>query len=262
MTNSTTHASSVTPAPDAEGVTSAEKPPNFKGSMQNFMHAHQNFFELARTGDHSNIELNADVVQNTATHAYPVTFHTHDAFLVLNHHWKRNFAISFQLRTTALDGLILFSRTATNPVGGDFVAVELHAGHIRFVIDVGNGAEALEARGVAINDNEWHTVTIGRINNHLINVQVDAAHHDMRMSEAGSVSLNVDQHLYVGGVPESLFQALPSRVHSRRGFQGCLASIELQHEEKNVFDETTIQAKFADVITQGCQGACRLLSFT
>ena len=240
--------------PDAEsGVTSSQTTPNFVGSMQNFVHGYQNFFELARTGDHHNIELNADVIQNTATLSHPVTFHAPAAFLVLNHYWKKHFSISFQLRTTASSGLILYSSSTSRPIG-DFAAVELHQGKLRFVIDVGNGPVSKEAGHVAINDNTWHTVTIGRINNEQIKVQIDRISRNLVMSNVRSVNLDVDTNLFVGGLPEALFDSLPSKIHSRVGFQGCLASLELQHEDKNVFDETTIQDEFKELITQGCQG--------
>jgi len=63
-----------------------------------------------------------------------------------------------QLKTTQLDGLILYSGLGH---GGDFLAVELAAGHLRFVFDVGSGPRSVyHVLPHVISDNQWHEVGV------------------------------------------------------------------------------------------------------
>jgi len=46
---------------------------------------------------------------------------------------------------------------------GDFLAVELAAGHVRYVFNTGSGARAvLSSSDKPVNDNQWHNISIDR----------------------------------------------------------------------------------------------------
>lgn len=66
-----------------------------------------------------------------------------------------------QLKTTQADGLIMFSGQLFDTKGRDFIAIELHDGHARYVFDVGSGVRSIQQDRLSrpINDNQWHEVS-------------------------------------------------------------------------------------------------------
>ena len=227
-------------------------PESFVGSLQHVLFKGQNLVEMARTGDNVNIRTNARFIDDDETITYPMTFHTPNAYLVLNHNLKNTYAIYFNLRTTQLHGLIMYSG---NERTNDFMAVELHNGKLRFIFDVGNGPEVIRSNlARPINDNQWHTVAIVRpsLTQHILRVDNDS--DTFNMAHVNSISLDTDPDFYIGGVPDRIFEQLPDKVKSKNGYQGCLSSINLEREPRNILEWVTVDAQYRDLITAGCQG--------
>lgn len=60
--------------------------------------------------------------------------------------------------------------------------------------------------------------------------------------------------LYVGGVSKDMYKDLPKLVHSKEGFQGCLASVDLNGRLPDLLSDalsTTGQ------VERGCEGRQR-----
>lgn len=57
--------------------------------------------------------------------------------------------------------------------------------------------------------------------------------------------------LYIGGVAKEMFKSLPKLVHAKEGFQGCLASVDLNGRLPDLISD----ALFCNgQIERGCEG--------
>lgn len=63
--------------------------------------------------------------------------------------------------------------------------------------------------------------------------------------------------LYIGGVAKETYKSLPKLVHAKEGFQGCLASVDLNGRLPDLISD----ALFCNgQIERGCEGTRSLLS--
>lgn len=159
-----------------------------------------------------------------------------------------------QLKTTQSSGLIFFSGLGSDK---DFLAVELYSGHLRYVFDVGSGTRLIQDRLPGfLNDNRWHEVTLLRpsINQHLL--RVDTLVSSDSLPDSRSVHYDLpDNDLYVGGLPRQFFGRLPRQVKSHQGFQGCLASVDLDGVKWTLAESRLeIPEEHKRSILEGCQG--------
>lgn len=58
-------------------------------------------------------------------------------------------------------------------------------------------------------------------------------------------------YLYIGGVPEEMYKDLPKLVHAKEGFQGCLASVDLNGRLPDLMSEALA---CVGQIERGCEG--------
>ena len=139
--------------------------------------------------------------------------------------------------------------------GRDFMAVELINGHIRYAFDLGSGTRSLrDTLRYPVNDNRWHDVAIIRqdLNRQLLEVDGVSVVDDLP-AETRAVHFDTGDELYVGGVPVHAYNTLPKQVRSRDGFRGCLASLELDREVINLFDNPFgIPEIYRRMIVSGC----------
>lgn len=88
-----------------------------------------------------------------------------------------SYIVCLQLRTSQLNGLILFSgevisgsslnaglSSSAGAIGSDFMSVELVDGFLRYAFDLGGGARVLQHHLAAVNDNRWHVISVSRPN--------------------------------------------------------------------------------------------------
>lgn len=88
----------------------------------------------------------------------PVTFKSVDAFAILpTLQAHAQFSISFQLKTTESEGLLLYNAGKER----DFFSMELYQGFLYYVYNMGEGAQRVKANtNHPINDNHWHEVSL------------------------------------------------------------------------------------------------------
>lgn len=200
-------------------------------------------------------QLSTSYSENTFV-SNPINFKTTKGYIVTRLELTGTFSIYFQLKTTKLDGLIMYvgPLTQNRP---DFMAVELVAGIVRFVFDVGTGIRVVRSNPKQrISNNEWHDVGILRptLTQHILRVD-DSARSDPLPDDAGNYDLT--DEFYVGGLPQDLFDSLPKQVKSRHGFNGCLSSIDLNGESQHLMEDG--KASIADGnVMSGCEGECHL----
>jgi len=203
---------------------------------------------------------------------HPVHFQSTGSYLVARTRLSGPFSIFFKFRTIQSSGLLLFagrlpggrSATSMSSPGGDFIAVELVNGMVRYVFGTVGGSDETPAPRVvkanireSLADDEWHEVSILRptLSQHILRVD-DTARFD-NLPGAGVFHLGEDNgwtRLFVGGLPGNMYDALPRQIKSRRGFHGCLASVDIDGDKRSLLLAGDRPTEFFDDIVAGCQG--------
>eukprot|EP00063_Salmo_salar_P059989 XP_014034824.1 PREDICTED: neurexin-1a-like isoform X17 [Salmo salar] len=197
-------------------------PSNFIGHLQGLTLNGMPYIDLCKNGDIDYCELNA-VIGYKSIVADPVTFRSRSSYVTLpTLQAYYSMHLFLQFKTTSPDGLILYNRGD----GNDFIVVELVKGYLHYVSDLGNGAHLIKGNSNSpLNDNHWHNVLISRDTNNLHTVKIDTK--VTTQTTMGAKNLDLKGDLYVGGVAKEMYRDLPKLVHSREGFQGCLATVDL-----------------------------------
>ena len=75
-------------------------------------------------------------------------------------------------------------------------------------------------------------------------------------------TLDVGEELYVGGVPGYMYASLPDGVRSSDGFQGCMASVDLNGNALTLTERMVeLKEELRDVVRHGCEGTIMLIVF-
>ncbi|XP_045061905.1 neurexin-1a-like isoform X17 [Coregonus clupeaformis] len=221
-------------------------PSNFIGHLQGLTLNGMPYIDLCKNGDIDYCELNA-VIGYKSIVADPVTFRSRSSYVTLpTLQAYYSMHLFLQFKTTSPDGLILYNRGD----GNDFIVVELVKGYLHYVSDLGNGAHLIKGNSNSpLNDNNWHNVLISRDTNNLHTVKIDTK--VTTQTTMGAKNLDLKGDLYVGGVAKEMYRDLPKLVHSREGFQGCLATVDLNGRLPDLLVDalaTTGQ------VERGCEG--------
>ncbi|XP_031175901.1 neurexin 2a isoform X12 [Sander lucioperca] len=197
-------------------------PSNFIGHLQALTFNGMLYLDQCKNGDISYCELNARFGMRHIV-ANPVTFLAQASYLAFSTlQAYASMHLFFQFKTTSPDGLILFN----SGDGSDFIVVELVKGYIHYVFDLGNGPSLMKGNSdKPLNDNQWHNVVISRDNNNVHILKIDS--HTVTQHANGARNLDLKGELYIGGVGKSMYSSLPRLIASREGYQGCLASVDL-----------------------------------
>ncbi|CAL8257607.1 unnamed protein product [Lota lota] len=221
-------------------------PSNFIGHLQGLTLNGMAYIDLCKNGDIDYCELNAMIGYKNII-ADPVTFKSRASYVKL-FTLQAYYAmyLFFQFKTTSSDGLILYN----SGDGNDFIVVELVKGYLHYVSDLGNGAHLIKGNSnKPLNDNHWHNVIISRDTNNLHTVKIDTKITTQTTSGARNLDLKGD--LYIGGVAKEMFKELPKLVHAKEGFQGCLASVDLNGRLPDLMSDAL---DCVGQIERGCEG--------
>ncbi|GLV43351.1 Neurexin 1 [Carabus blaptoides fortunei] len=230
--------------------------PNFIGSLQQFIFNGISYIDLARSASSEKTVTGMPQIRIAAkfiTHSLeslhrPVTFRSKHTFVGLP--MLRAYStmhVDFMFKTREANGLIFFN-------GGrkqDFIAVELVDGHVNYVINVGDGPIRLRDNiRTHLNDNRWHTVSIRRPTPKQHTLMVD---DDLVVATTdGSGNLELEGILYLGGLHKDLYAQLPQEeLHSKHGFEGCLAGLDFNGESPNVLEDAVVHSS---LVATGCEG--------
>ncbi|KAM9016874.1 neurexin-1 isoform 14-T16 [Ara ararauna] len=222
-------------------------PSNFIGHLQSLTFNGMAYIDLCKNGDIDYCELNARFGFRNII-ADPVTFKTKASYVALaTLQAYTSMHLFFQFKTTSLDGLILYN----SGDGNDFIVVELVKGYLHYVFDLGNGANLIKgSSNKPLNDNQWHNVMISRDTNNLHTVKIDTK--ITTQSTAGARNLDLKSDLYIGGVAKEMYKSLPKLVHAKEGFQGCLASVDLNGRLPDLISDALF---CSGQIERGCEVA-------
>ncbi|XP_075890057.1 neurexin-2-beta isoform X7 [Nelusetta ayraudi] len=197
-------------------------PSNFIGHLQGLFFNGLPYLDQCKNGDISYCELNARFGMRHII-ADPVTFRTKGSYLALaTLQAYASMHLFFQFKTTTSDGLILFN----SGDGSDFIVVELVKGFVHYVFDLGNGPSLMKGNSdKPLNDNQWHNVVVSRDANNVHTLKIDS--RTVTQHSNGARNLDLKGELYIGGVIKNMYSNLPKLIASRDGYQGCLASVDL-----------------------------------
>ncbi|XP_057678461.1 neurexin-3b isoform X9 [Corythoichthys intestinalis] len=221
-------------------------PSSFIGHLQSLKFNGMQYIDMCKNGDIDFCELNARFGMRFII-ADPVTFKTKGSYLGLaTLQAYTTMHLFFQFKTTSPDGFILFN----SGDGSDFIAVELVKGFIHYVFDLGNGPSLLKGNSDnQLNDNQWHNVVITRDASNTHTLKVDSKSVTQNVNGAKNLDLKGD--LFVGGLGPNMYQNLPKLVVSREGFQGCLASVDLNGRLPDLINDALFRS---GQIERGCEG--------
>ncbi|KAL0983859.1 hypothetical protein UPYG_G00133840 [Umbra pygmaea] len=221
-------------------------PSNFIGHLQSLSFNGMAYIDLCKNGDIDYCELNAMIGFKNII-ADPVTFKSRSSYVALTTlQAYYSMHLFFQFKTTSSDGLILFN----SGDGNDFIVVELVKGYLHYVSDLGNGAHLIKGNSnKPLNDNHWHNVMISRDTNNLHTVKIDTK--ITTQTTVGAKNLDLKGDLYIGGVAKEMYKELPKLVHAKEGFQGCLASVDLNGRLPDLMSDALA---CVGQIERGCEG--------
>ncbi|XP_066484039.1 neurexin 3 isoform X9 [Tiliqua scincoides] len=221
-------------------------PSSFIGHLQSLMFNGLLYIDLCKNGDIDYCELKARFGLRNII-ADPVTFKTKSSYLSLaTLQAYTSMHLFFQFKTTSADGFILFN----SGDGNDFIAVELVKGYIHYVFDLGNGPNVIKGNSERpLNDNQWHNVVITRDNSNTHSLKVDTRVVTQVINGAKNLDLKGD--LYIAGLAQGMYSNLPKLVASRDGFQGCLASVDLNGRLPDLINDALHRS---GQIERGCEG--------
>nr|XP_029133080.1 neurexin-3b isoform X3 [Labrus bergylta] len=220
-------------------------PSSFIGHLQSLKFNGMQYIDMCKNGDIDFCELNARFGMRFII-ADPVTFKTKGSYLGLaTLQAYTTMHLFFQFKTTSPDGFIIFN----SGDGNDFIAVELVKGFVHYVFDLGNGPSLLKGNSDnPLNDNQWHNVVITRDSSNTHTLKVDSKSVTQNVNGAKNLDLKGD--LFIGGLGPNMYQNLPKLVVSREGFQGCLASVDLNGRLPDLINDALFRS---GQIERGCE---------
>ncbi|XP_041428925.1 neurexin-3 isoform X17 [Xenopus laevis] len=221
-------------------------PSSFIGHLQSLMFNGLLYIDLCKNGDIDYCELKARFGMRSII-ADPVNFKTKASYLTVSTlQAYTSMHLFFQFKTISPDGFILFN----SGDGNDFIAVELVKGYIHYVFDLGNGANIIKGNSERpLNDNQWHNVVITRDNSNTHTLKVDTKAVTQVIN--GAKNLDLKGELYIAGIAQSKHSTLPKLVASRDGFEGCLASVDLNGRLPDLIGDALQRI---GQIERGCEG--------
>ncbi|XP_051990545.1 neurexin-2-like isoform X5 [Xyrauchen texanus] len=221
-------------------------PSNFIGHLQGLTLNGVPYLDQCKNGDISFCELNARFGMRHII-ADPVTFRNKGSYLALaTLQAYASMHLFFQFKTTSTDGLLLFN----SGDGSDFIVVELVKGYIHYVFDLGNGPSLMKGNSdKPLNDNQWHNVVVSRDTGNVHTLKIDS--RTVTQHSNGARNLDLKGELYIGGVAKNMYNSLPKLIASRDGYQGCLASVDLNGRLPDLLADALHRVGQVD---RGCDG--------
>lgn len=217
--------------------------PSFTGFVESFIFNGVDLLESSRTGQvtgllNSPVQFNLkqnvltdDHISQQAQHFHhTVTFKSRKTSITLaGLKAYSQMKIHFQFKTVSQNGLILFNEGKSS---NHFIAIELDAGRLAYLFNLGDGGRRLFSNLSNLSDNKWHSVTVVRSISNLHTLTVDDSLVSMESTGLNTHHI-LNETAFLGGVPPDMYKSsssLPKLLKSRHGFEGCLAQIELNGE--------------------------------
>ncbi|KAL8566603.1 hypothetical protein ACOMHN_054825 [Nucella lapillus] len=193
---------------------------------------------------------------------YPVTFPDLNSYVSMQPLDKpQSMLLQFMFKTKEPSGILFF----TSGSNRGYLIVELFEGNLFIQFSAGGGQPLRATSAQKVNDDRWHTVTIQRVAGDQRQFLLTVDGVTSSVSYAGREGLNLNGEVYIGGVPDEVFQRdyIKNGVFSRTGFRGCLASMDLSGKVTDIgklakVQGVTVYDSCRPIISRACTDeSCR-----
>ena len=231
------------------GASGSQSTNNYIGYIQNFIYDDRELMgELKR--QKSNVVWFENFNDLPLLTYKPVTVTSSNTYFQLRSlDVGRTFKLLFKFKTHESNGLILYNTGD----GKDVFAIELSNGELRLAYNLGgrNIARVVPTPYV-LNDNQWHTVQIALNERGEFTAKVDSNTPIRVTTSDGDGKLDLSGALYIAGLPEQMYKnaRVANLIKSRKGFRGCLASMDLNGAVPTLQQH----ARDSQYVLDGCTG--------
>uniref|UniRef100_A0A673BNN9 Agrin n=1 Tax=Sphaeramia orbicularis TaxID=375764 RepID=A0A673BNN9_9TELE len=135
--------------------------------------------------------------------------------------------IAMEFRASEMTGILLYNGQDGKK---DFISLALVNGKVELRFNTGSGTGTLVSR-VQVSQGRWHQLVVTR-NRRNAMLSVDNEPHIEGESPRGTDGLNLDTHLFIGGVPEDM--NVRERTAVDTGLVGCIRLLDVNNRVLNL----------------------------
>ncbi|KAM8755025.1 agrin isoform 1-T1 [Acanthopagrus schlegelii] len=137
--------------------------------------------------------------------------------------------IAMEFRASEMTGILLYNGQEGKK---DFISLALVNGRVELRFNTGSGTGTLVSK-VQINQGRWHQLVVTR-NRRNAMLSVDNEPHIEGESPRGTDGLNLDTHLFIGGVTEDMKADVRERTAVATGLVGCIRMLDVNNRVLNL----------------------------
>ncbi|XP_049318969.1 agrin isoform X4 [Astyanax mexicanus] len=137
--------------------------------------------------------------------------------------------IAMEFRASDMSGILLYNSQNGKK---DFLSLALVGGKVELKFDTGSGICSVVSK-VQIKPGQWHHLVVNR-NRRNAALSVDNEPPVEGQSPTGTDGLNLETHLYIGGVPEDMVQDVKERTSVSAGLVGCIRQLDVNNMVYNL----------------------------
>ncbi|XP_068186942.1 agrin isoform X2 [Antennarius striatus] len=137
--------------------------------------------------------------------------------------------IAMEFRASEMNGILLYNGQEGKK---DFISLALVNGRVELRFNTGSGTGTVVSN-VQIDQGRWHQLVVTRKRRNAM-LSVDNEPHIEGESPRGTDGLNLDTHLFIGGVPEEMKQDVRERTAVATGLVGCIRMLDVNNRVLNL----------------------------
>uniref|UniRef100_A0A8C7JQ70 Agrin n=1 Tax=Oncorhynchus kisutch TaxID=8019 RepID=A0A8C7JQ70_ONCKI len=141
--------------------------------------------------------------------------------------------IAMEFRAAEMTGILLFNGQDGKK---DFLSLTLVNGKVELKFNTGSGTGTLVSK-VQVKQGRWHQLVVTR-NRRNAMLSVDNETHIDGASPPGTDGLNLDTHLFIGGVPEDMMTDVKERTSIGTGLVGCVRMLDVNNLVYNLQEKS------------------------
>ncbi|XP_055550380.1 basement membrane-specific heparan sulfate proteoglycan core protein-like isoform X2 [Wyeomyia smithii] len=145
-------------------------------------------------------------------------------------------SIKLRFKPENVENCLLLYAAESEKTFGDFLAVVLYNRRVELRYSVAGKTPAVILRStLPVHSSRWHDISAGRSRGGLAYLQVDEEPLISEPKVGRATAISLKTKVYVGGYDKRLF--INPAVGIERGFEGCLANLEISDNAINMIDD-------------------------